>query len=830
MAESNCSLCEAGTYQTGQEINSSSFCIACYPGSFSTAAGQGNESSCYVCPSGKFGNSSGLSVCFDCPVGTYSSVVGSANVSSCIPCPAHTMSLSGSTGVDDCSILPGYLSTGFAVVFRLSAPYTVNQFLSSNLDIQIQSAFGQFLGVSPSRVNINLADVYTLRRRLLSIIIPVTITGYATADAASAAANLINQLALANRSGALANLTLVSPAVVTILVQSCPAGQFAGLQDSQSCNNCSAGSYSVTPGASTCILCPAGQFSTGAAETVCKTCSAGKYQTAVGASLGENCILCLPGTYQSGQGMSNCTACAAGKFSSGMGIITAENCSAVLQATNATTSDQSLLVPLLSTFLVLTALAAALGLFMWRRGRLLAKKKTSRLETDIEAQQDKQPTATLTMASKTAEVRPTREAGDAVTVPTAVRAVDKSGEDSAGDKNTRRPRKDRTSASKIGKRSGPATSFSIESNPVAPIDPEVTTEAYSSVSRTMAKSAAAPADTKLETGTADISDRSASRRRRKERGRASGQEELSTAEAVVLDAKSPGAGGQDAAQTDASGLTAKRSALRRNIIPSSSPAAKSVYPLIDSPIDASETAGVSLQRNPDPMPGEKKPARRQAIQRRRSAEQQTSGSPTRSGTKEAEAKARAQPSATASLVLVPAPPDSPTNMANAASPADAGDDTSQNAASRRLRDSGEGKAKDRAVSPAVKTPNRWRRREKAPETGQQSGQQDDFKGQDGGSSNAGGGERMKNTASEGAGLASDGEQPTQGKAGAVVGQERLRSGNAKKVARGLGSGGSRGRALAVESGLDTGAVAALDVAEDTLTDQKALGITRAKGL
>ena len=614
------------------------------------------------------------------------------------------------------------------MVFQLSAPYTANQFFSSNREIEIQSALGWLLGLPLSRVNINPADIYTLRRRLLTIILPVTISGYATADAASAAASLINQPALANASGALANLTLVSPAIVTILVQSCPPGQFSSMEGSQGCNNCSAGLYSEMLGSSKCLLCTEGQFSTGAAETVCKTCSEGKYQTAVGATQEENCAFCLPGTYQSRQGMSDCTTCAEGKFSSGLGIITAANCSSVLIAETAATTDNSLLVPLLSTFLVLTALVAVFVLLMWRRVRVIAKKKTPPLATDNEARQIKAPTATLAVAPEMAQIRPAREAGEALVVPAAMPSVEGPGEDSHSDKEIGRTRKDQTSASKVGKSgSSPAASYSIEVKPVISLNPEITSEAYRSASQTAAtgKADATPTDTSLEAAVDDSSRIIASWGRRKGKRQAILQYEISAPESVISDVGNQAAGSMDAAQSVSNGVRFWRPhrAHRQSFVSAPSAAEKSTHPRLDSPMHVPETADVSRQRNPDPtvspLAGEMRAAYRPSARRWLAAAEQVPSrkleSLTNSGSREAAVKANSQTSATASFVLVSAQLGSEITAANPAFPT--GKDSSQTAVLGSSEGVRQGEAEGRAVRSKVK---QWRRRKEALEIGQQA--------------------------------------------------------------------------------------------------------------
>ena len=281
--------------------------------------------------------------------------------------------------------MPGYISNGYAVSFRLLAPFSVAQFVNTSVGSSVITALGQLFGVSLSRIVIHSADIHSqFRRELFSIIVPVEVSGYQSAAAATAAAQLINTpSSLVNAGGILASLSLMSPAVVTLFVLPCSPGQFSGSLGNAQCINCSAGSYSSVQSSSTCLPCPPGSHQSGAGKTACSACPAGTYQARAGTV--ANCTLCLAGTYQSGSGMvsvTNCTVCPAGMYTSAPGSMTFANCSST------SPSDSGVLLPVLATFLVLSTLFAAIAAYQTHKVMqrdTLARRASKARAADLEA-------------------------------------------------------------------------------------------------------------------------------------------------------------------------------------------------------------------------------------------------------------------------------------------------------------------------------------------------------------------------------------------------------------------------------------------------------------
>ena len=93
MDERNCTMCEAGSYQSGAGMGGASNCSACGAGKYQSGRGATGEFSCVLCGPGKYQTGAGMvdsRNCSLCGFGTYHLSWGAINVSSCVLClPGH---------------------------------------------------------------------------------------------------------------------------------------------------------------------------------------------------------------------------------------------------------------------------------------------------------------------------------------------------------------------------------------------------------------------------------------------------------------------------------------------------------------------------------------------------------------------------------------------------------------------------------------------------------------------------------------------------------------------------------------------------------------------
>uniref|UniRef100_A0A7S0LWG4 Uncharacterized protein n=1 Tax=Cryptomonas curvata TaxID=233186 RepID=A0A7S0LWG4_9CRYP len=146
-AEDTCSLCSAGTFQTGVGMISSRDCVSCSPGTYSDMLGATSAATCISCPfgmyssalgadapeacafcaagayvtpegtacdlcsEGKYSSSSNVTVCSDCNPGTFSAIRGANNSMACQQCHPGSYSQALASACSLCNA--GSFTTGY---------------------------------------------------------------------------------------------------------------------------------------------------------------------------------------------------------------------------------------------------------------------------------------------------------------------------------------------------------------------------------------------------------------------------------------------------------------------------------------------------------------------------------------------------------------------------------------------------------------------------------------------------------------------------------------------------------------------------------------------
>ena len=263
---SACTPCSAGTYLTGTGFQTSAGCTAYGAGGYSTALGAVSVMTIENCFAGTYSTGVGLQAsasCTRCGAGTYSTALGAVSALTCQNCFAGTY----------------FTGTGLQVSAACTA-----------------CSAGTYSGT----VGASLAG---------------------TCSACSAG----------KYSGTVG-------ASLAGTCSACSAGKYSGTVGaslSSVCTACSAGTYSGTTGASlvgTCSACSAGTYSLSAGASsleACVVCGAGTYSLTTGASLASACTACSTGTYSGATGASlafTCSSCTAGSFSSKTGASVCSLC------------------------------------------------------------------------------------------------------------------------------------------------------------------------------------------------------------------------------------------------------------------------------------------------------------------------------------------------------------------------------------------------------------------------------------------------------------------------------------------------------------------------
>jgi hypothetical protein len=112
-----CTSCPEATYK---DRLGDHFCEPC-PAGYTSNTGSANILKC-ICARGKTGPTCknctagtykeivGSAACIQCPAGKFSRAVGAASESACQSCPLHTSSLKGSSGPENCTCDPGFIT------------------------------------------------------------------------------------------------------------------------------------------------------------------------------------------------------------------------------------------------------------------------------------------------------------------------------------------------------------------------------------------------------------------------------------------------------------------------------------------------------------------------------------------------------------------------------------------------------------------------------------------------------------------------------------------------------------------------------------------------
>ena len=250
-SSSACSLCGAGTYQTGSGFSSSAGCSFCGTGTYQTGSGIPSSAGCSLCGTGTYQTGSGIpssAGCSLCGVGTYQTGTGFSSSAGCSLCGTGTY------------------QTGSGI------PSSAGCSLCGTGTYQTGSGIPSSAGCSPCG-----AGTYQ------------TGTGFSS----SAGCGLCGTGTYQTGSG------IPSSAGCSL----CGPGLYqtgSGMPSLASCTLCGTGTYQTGSGLS----------SSGS----CSLCGTGTYQSGTGMTLQSACASCGAGTF-SGASSSACAACPTGSAS-----------------------------------------------------------------------------------------------------------------------------------------------------------------------------------------------------------------------------------------------------------------------------------------------------------------------------------------------------------------------------------------------------------------------------------------------------------------------------------------------------------------------------------
>ena len=307
---SSCTLCPAGSYNSGTGWTS---CTACSPGTYSAEVGASTSFACVSCTYGTYSTISGSTNCTSCAIGRYSTAFGSGS-NSCSVCNAGTYSPAGSsfcstcqtgrygntTGMGACTnCATGTYSTAIGAITSFTCASCASGYAS---DVGASACYvcgpGTYIpgGVGPVCTQCTAGKYSTSAGMSSCFTCPYgTNSGIAASTCSSCIAGKF-----ADQNGN---------------CLSCAAGTYSSLGATM-CTSCPAGKYGTLPGASSsswCSTCLAGTYSTGGVAA-CTNCQVGKYGPITGATSASACIFCDRGKYNNGMAKTACTSCPAGTY------------------------------------------------------------------------------------------------------------------------------------------------------------------------------------------------------------------------------------------------------------------------------------------------------------------------------------------------------------------------------------------------------------------------------------------------------------------------------------------------------------------------------------
>ena len=147
-SQSDCSYCIPGTYQTGIGMSEISDCRKCLDGKYQSGIGMIDVNSCKLCEAGTYQTGTGGSFCPACLSGSYSLEVGSNKTTSCIPWTICKLF----EEVEDDLSPPWYNRDRKCLKYQYEAPVSAKYFIFFGLALSVFGSCLIFLRKAPDHV------------------------------------------------------------------------------------------------------------------------------------------------------------------------------------------------------------------------------------------------------------------------------------------------------------------------------------------------------------------------------------------------------------------------------------------------------------------------------------------------------------------------------------------------------------------------------------------------------------------------------------------------------------------------------------------------------